>query len=501
MSFHRHPTTDQGDAHVSSHAKISTGGSDRRQAKGGSGPPPRRFRLALLLAVVAVFVLVPSAQAFAAEENILKVTIAGTGEGEVTSVNGTPLIACHAPGPGQGTCENTMISFVGNNSTGLEATAAAGSELTGWTVTEGGVVSGCAADGTEAECNLQTLVPGNVKVTATFGPAKENTLKVTIAGTGEGEVTSADGTPLISCHAPTPGGGACENTLEGVSGNNSESLEATAPAGSEFTGWTVTEGGVLSGCAADGSEVECTVQTPAPGNVRVTATFEPETAASPLTVFVTGQGEVSAGSGTISGCTQAGGAVCEGEYEGTVALTATPAAGSTFAGWLGCRPAGSGTCTVAVNEAKEVTAVFLEQGAAGQPGPAGENGNTGADGRNGTPGAAGATGLPGAPGLQGLIGPEGPAGARGATGPTGKVNVICRVQQNGKSKVKVICTVKQATPSPSARPLAWSLRRGGHIYRHGRTAARNLRLNLGLRPGRYLLHLKGQRGDTPIVVA
>jgi hypothetical protein len=571
MSFDRHPTTDQGDAHVSSHAKISTGESDRRPAKGGSGASPRCLRLGLLISLVAALVLVPAAQAFAAEENTLKVTIAGGGEGEVTSVNGTPHIACHAPGPGEGICENTMGSVFGSNFETLEATAAAGSEFAGWTVTEG-APNGCAADGSEASCGVSTTAPGNAKVTAIFrSPANENTLAVTIAGAGEGEVVSTP--PGISCSkADSP----CESGFEIGS---TATLTATPAAGSNFLGWTgctaetgdkcevemtaaesvsaefapnppqplqvsvsgegeVTAPGITctepgdgsaaceeefaegltvtltespvagnrfegwTGCAAEtGGQCEVVIGA---GPNSVAAVFAP-TSTSPLTVVLTGEGTVESNPAGIN-CTSPAQEECTAEFEGTVTLTATPASGYTFAGWLGCKHTGPGTCTVTVDESMEVTAVFLKEGVEGQPGQPGSPGSpgqSGSPGGQGTPGAHGTQGAQGPAGAQGLAGTQGAAGAPGAQGPQGPTaKVTCKVQQKGKSKVKVTCTVKQSQASASSLPLTWSLRQGGHTYRHGRTAARHLRLDLGgLRPGRYLLHLQGRRGGTRIVVA
>lgn len=65
------------------------------------------------------------------------------------------------------------------------------------------------------------------------------------------------------------------------------------------------------------------------------------------------------GTGTVTGTGISCGADCTETYnDGTgVTLTATPAVGSTFAGWTGdC--AGTGTCTLTMNAAKTATATF-----------------------------------------------------------------------------------------------------------------------------------------------
>jgi DNA-binding beta-propeller fold protein YncE len=194
----------------------------------------------------------------------------------------------------------------------------------------------------------------------------------------------------------------------------------------------------------------------------------------PLTVAVTGNGTVSAESGPISGCTNAGGATCEGEYgenEGSVTLTGAADPGWVLAGWIGCKHTGAESCEVAVSEAKEVTAVFLEKGTQGGAGPQGPTGPAGSNGSNGAP------------------------GPRGLAGPAAKVT--CKVK-NG-TKVKVTCTVKQGASASSAR-LRWRLMRAGRAVSHG-TSQGDLRLSLGhLRPGHYSLHVQGQKGATSIVV-
>jgi hypothetical protein len=56
----------------------------------------------------------------------------------------------------------------------------------------------------------------------------------------------------------------------------------------------------------------------------------------------------------------------------SVTLTATPASGSTFAGWEGEGCSGTGTCTVAMDQAREVTATFGLQAATPSSPPANE---------------------------------------------------------------------------------------------------------------------------------
>jgi hypothetical protein len=544
-----------------------------------------RLRLIFLAAIAAAFVFVPAANAFAAEE--LTVTIAGTGEGTISSVgfapyDGTPPIVCHKPAQGGDVCKNVM----GNEEeeiTGdiLHATAAPGSEFAGYTITEGNNGSGifCGGDPNCAFVFVEEESGAEAAVIATFNVAastEEFPLTVTKSGTGTGTVTS---TPAgINC------GGTCSAEFE-----ESEvvTLTPVADAGSEFVEWTgactaspcevtmseaksvdakfdlqapaehtltVAETGTGSGevqCKFNaGSAGPCTSPQPDGTAVEVIATADPGSeltglsgtgsaracAASPSAFSLSADSSVTAefspeivnpatlvvfkggnGNGTVTSNPagiNCGTEPCEAVFsEGeVVTLTAAPASGSVLAGWLGCHHTGPTTCTVTVNGPEtEVTAVFLAEGPQGPAGPAGPTGPTGpsgptgpagpagptgATGSAGATGAAGANGKDGANGQNGAQGPQGPQGAQGPAGPAGKVT--CKVK--GKTKVKVTCTVKQGASASRAR-LHWRLMRGGHAYSHGTAHRGRLQLDLGhLRPGRYVLHVAGQRTGTRILI-
>lgn len=200
---------------------------------------------------------------------------------------------------------------------------------------------------------------------------------------------------------------------------------------------------------------------------------------APLTVNVTGAGEVES---NPSGISCQADESCTGVFGGGVALTANPAPGHILAGWLGCKKTGTDTCVVSIDGATEVTAVFLKEGTTGPTGPQGGNGTTGANGAKGANGA------------QGNGGPAGPQGPQGERGPATKV--ICKVK--GGKKPKVACTVTQEATA-TATLLRWRLMRGGHAVRQGRV--RHGRIQLGALPtGRYRLKLEGREGATMIVV-
>ena len=169
------------------------------------------------------------------------------------------------------------------------------------------------------------------------GPAPNPrfTLSVTRQGTGSGTVTSSP--PGIDC------GATCSASYES---GTMVTLTATPAPGSTFTGWS---GG---GCLGTGA---CAVTMTAA--TTVTATFDPQSQGFTLTVSRTG-----IGSGTVTSSPPGidCGTSCSATYpSGTaVALTATPAPGSTFAGWSGGGCLGTGACAVTMTAATTVTATF-----------------------------------------------------------------------------------------------------------------------------------------------
>lgn len=210
--------------------------------------------------------------------------------------------------------------------------------------------------------------------------------------------------------------------------------------------------------------------------------FQGAPARFPLTVFITGEGEVTS---TPAGMTCSA-MECTHEFEGEVTLTATKAgAGYEFAGWIGCRPISATTCSVQRSATTEVTAVFLK---AGTQGPAGT-------GEKGAAGPAGAQGPAGPAGAQGPAGPAGAQGPAGPAGPAGKIELVtCRTV-----KGKQHCTAKlvSGTTKFMAAGLAAraTLSRHGVVYAAGtaRTARGRISLRLlpvqRLRPGKYTLTL------------
>jgi hypothetical protein len=218
------------------------------------------------------------------------------------------------------------------------------------------------------------------------------------------------------------------------------------------------------------------------GNERVVI-YQGPPARFPLTLFITGEGEVTS---TPAGLTCSTGE-CTHEFEGSeVTLTvAKTGAGYEFAGWIGCKPTSATTCTVERAKTTEVTAVFLKAGAQG---PAGKEGASGSEGKTG---ATGPTGERGAPG---------PTGTQGPAGPAGQIELVTckRVAKKQKCTAKLVSGTVSFTTSGA--PARATLSRHGVVYAAGtaRTARGSMSLRLlpvrRLRPGKYTLTLTSGTG-------
>jgi len=183
-------------------------------------------------------------------------------------------------------------------------------------------------------------------VTATFDllPGTPKTLTVAKDGSGAGSVTVVYSGGLSDCFFSAAGG-----TCSRVFANGTRvTLSPTSAAGSTFAGWS----GDCSGTAG------CTLTMDQDHSA--TATFA-LVGATPgrktLTVTKTGNG-----SGTVASIPGAidCGATCAREFDqGTVVtLSATPANGSTFAGWSGDCSGAAATCTVTMDTSRSATANF-----------------------------------------------------------------------------------------------------------------------------------------------
>jgi subtilisin family serine protease len=168
-------------------------------------------------------------------------------------------------------------------------------------------------------------------------PGSTYALSVVRTGSGAGQVLSSPAG--ISC------GATCSASFDA---NTSVTLSAVANAGSVFVGW---------GGACGGSAATCTVLVSQA--LSVSAGFELQTL-MPLQVTRTGTG---AGTVTSSPSGISCGSDCSENYPvgALVTLSAKAAGGSKFTGWSGPCTLNGSSCTVAMTQARSVTASFTKR--------------------------------------------------------------------------------------------------------------------------------------------
>ncbi len=315
----------------------------------------------LLAAFVAVFLLVPAAQAFAAN-NVIKIEGAGSGEGTVTSSAGAldPISCTIVAGVAGGDCEGEIGEGFGAG-TSLTATAAGGSEFVEWTAT-GGANGACTSGSTTNPCGIFYLsgLGQEAVITPTFNltaPAN-NVIKIEGAGSGEGTVTSSAGAldPISCTIVAGVAGGDCEGEIgEGFGAGTS--LTATAAGGSEFVEWTAT-GGANGACTSGSTTNPCGIfyLSGLGQEAVITPTFNLTAPANNVIKIEgagSGEGTVTSSAGALDpiSCTIVAGVAggdCEGEigegFGAGTSLTATAAGGSEFVEWTATGGA-NGACT------------------------------------------------------------------------------------------------------------------------------------------------------------
>lgn len=197
--------------------------------------------------------------------------------------------------------------------------------------------------GAGSSCTL--LMNADVEVQAEFEEPTQETLSVSVTGAGAGTVTSE------------PAGLSCPSTCsEHFAEGRLVTLTATPAPGSRFAEWL----GV--GCE-EGTQRTC--QITMDHAEAIVAKFEPAPAQA-LSVSVTGSG-----AGTVT--SEPAGLSCPplctaGFGEGSqVALIASAAPGSDFAGWSGSCSGSASTCIVTMGAAQSVGAEFEPQPAGAPP--------------------------------------------------------------------------------------------------------------------------------------
>lgn len=193
-----------------------------------------------------------------------------------------------------------------------------------------GLLAGCGAGGDEA---------------SPLPPPATPQYSLTVATSGNGRVTSADG--VIDC------GTRCSAQLQS---GTSVTLTASPDAGQMLQAW----GGA---CAASTGSA-CTVSIAQATSVSVTFVASPPPATPrTLKVAVSGAGSVTSAPVGID-CP----AACEATFPSgsTVTLRAVPASGALFDRWTGACSGTSSTCTLTLTAAAEAGATYLQD-----PGPEG----------------------------------------------------------------------------------------------------------------------------------
>lgn len=171
----------------------------------------------------------------------------------------------------------------------------------------------------------------------------DSIVEVDLQGGGSGRVQGTEG---IDCP------GVCWADMESFYDvvYQPATLYATADSGSIFAGW----GGA---CLFTGTSRTCTIPRFYDATRKAIARFERLTILKPSALMVS---VVGTGAGTVT----APGIACPGDcaqsylLDAPVPLTATPAPGSSFAGWSGACSGSASACTVTMSASKSVTAEF-----------------------------------------------------------------------------------------------------------------------------------------------
>jgi Divergent InlB B-repeat domain len=309
-------------------------------------PPSNRLRLTVLAATVAAFLLVPAAQALA--NGTLKVNLAGTGHGEVSSVGGflglelwegSPPIKCSGP-PATGACQTALVEESeepGFEKIALHEIPAAGSEFTGWTIEEGEAFGACGSNPGNPEEFENCLIgvetgEGNAKLTATF--TKESGFRLTVAKEGTGEGTIASNPSGIVC------GEECSKSY-------AEGAKVTLTASPSHFGFSYSTFVSWKGCDPGGANGrQCTVTMNAAK--KVSAKFVRSYSVA-VAKQGSGQGKVSSSPGGILCLNNCSSTEAEFKEGTTVSILAAPAKHFHLVKWTGAC-SGTGSCSVAAIE-------------------------------------------------------------------------------------------------------------------------------------------------------
>jgi uncharacterized repeat protein (TIGR02543 family) len=311
--------------------------------------PSSRLYIAVLVAAVAAFFIVPAAQA--AASGTIKVKVAGSGSGKVKDIQ---LFATTEPEPIDcpGVCSGTIKE---ENPFAAEAAfAGAGSEFTGWTITKGAQVS-TTCDGGEEEIGFVEAFKENeefpeyagvdgaciiepvseeAEVTANFTLATPKFL-LKVEKTGEGTIVSSPAG--IEC------GGTCSAEFSGT-----VTLTASPATGYAFGAW--------AGCTTHVG-LTCTVEMSKAKTVKASFIATPS-----LTVEKAGSGAGKASATGIScdeNCSKATSSIKTGTVVTVKVTSAKGSEAASFEGGTGSASGCSGaTCSFTISENSSVKVKF-----------------------------------------------------------------------------------------------------------------------------------------------
>lgn len=207
----------------------------------------------------------------------------------------------------------------------------------------------------QVSTTVQPEVPSKFDGTVVYGTSTQNTITfgpwVTAAAQNPTLTVVSD--PAAGTVTSSPGDIDCGSTCsQSYAPGTVITLTAVPARDALFANW---------GGACSGSSTTCTLTLNQ--SATVIANFGVPAAPAPanhgLSVVVSGAGSVTSAPVGIA-C----GTACSGSYaaSATVVLTATPAAGSTFAGWSGACAGTGATCSVAMAQARKVGAAFAAAG-------------------------------------------------------------------------------------------------------------------------------------------
>jgi LmbE family N-acetylglucosaminyl deacetylase len=270
-----------------------------------------------------------------------------------------------APNPvSQGSPLSVTLSVTNTGQAAATAVAPSG-------FTVGGAGASCPASSTPASANIAggatqvfswACTASSTTGTATFSAGATgtdaNSGATVSAAPASASTTIQQGLPTISSFTPASG---LVGTPVTISGAN-------------FSGATAVTFNSLSASytVSSSSTIVATVPLAATsGPVSVTTPAGTATSTSNFTVRVTlGASTAGNGAGTVTSVSSPNsatqincGAACSAVYDlgSVVTLTATPAIGSNYTSWSGCDSVSGNACTVNMNAARSVTAIFTLQ--------------------------------------------------------------------------------------------------------------------------------------------